>query len=66
MSTIPLDNSAEHPRRGLRWRQVKKGLAEWRRRARSRGDAALPTIGVPGALSNPFRIRSYPIDGGVP
>ncbi len=54
MSTITLDNGIEHPRRGLRWRQVKKGLSEWRRRARLRRDAALPAIGVPGALSNPF------------
>jgi hypothetical protein len=54
MSTITLDNSAVHPRRGLRWRRVKKSLAEWQRRARARRDAALPAIGAPGALSNPF------------
>lgn len=66
MRTITLDDSAVHPRRGLRWRQVKKGLAELRRRARSRRDAALPAIGVPGALSNPFWTRSYPIDSSVP
>jgi hypothetical protein len=65
MSTMTLDSSAVHPRRGLRWRQVKKDLAEWRRRARSRHDAAFPDIGVPGALSSkPSWIRSI-LNSGV-
>jgi uncharacterized protein YjiS (DUF1127 family) len=55
MSTMSLDMSLDITTRSrprLRWSQVKKGLAEWRHRARSRrelmnlDDAVLHDIGV--------------------
>ena len=51
MSTVSLDITTRS-RRGLRWSQVKKDLAEWRHRARSRrelmnlDDAVLRDIGI--------------------
>ena len=51
ISTMSLDITTRS-RHGLRWSQVKKGLAEWRHRARSRrelmnlDDAVLRDIGV--------------------
>lgn len=52
MSTMSLDITTLRSRRGLRWSQVKAGLAEWRRRAHSRSelinlsDADLRDIGL--------------------
>jgi len=52
MSTITLDRITVHPRRRLRWNQVKQQLVEWQRRARSRNelmglsDGCLQDIGM--------------------
>jgi uncharacterized protein YjiS (DUF1127 family) len=36
MSTMSLDLTTAAPRQMLRWRQMKRSFAEWRRRAHSR------------------------------
>jgi uncharacterized protein YjiS (DUF1127 family) len=52
MSAMSLDITTLRSRRRLRWSRVKEGLAEWRRRARSRSelmnlsDADLRDIGL--------------------
>ena len=52
MSTMSLDITTVRSRRGLRWSQVKQGLAEWQRRARScnelmsLSDRCLQDIGI--------------------
>ena len=58
MSTMSLGITTVRSRRGLRWSQVKQGLAEWQRGARSRNelmslsDRCLQDIGVSRCTSD--------------
>jgi len=61
MSTMTLDFTTVAPRRMLRWHQLKRSFAEWRRRAQSRwelttlSDRELNDIGLSRCdVSNEF------------